>query len=181
MITNYGFKHVSTLGRTGLEGPGLAGFDLSEPLPPPLPSPLRGGKGRAGMGMGEVQRRRFTAARSISMKLYTRFRHLSKGWFTASGREGGEKWGCGGRFCRPPHSHSSPPSTETNGPGVAPGLLAIPPYGCGGGPTPGGIVSPSGRLRRYSHETKRTSSHTCPSAVNVSMSRIQRFSPFSSR
>jgi uroporphyrinogen decarboxylase len=55
------------------------------------------------------------------------------------------------------------------------------PHGCGGGPEPGGIVSPSGRSRRYPQETNRTSSHTCPSASNVAMSRIHRFSPPSSR
>jgi len=59
--------------------------------------------------------------------------------------------------------------------------LALQTHGCGGSPESSGIGAPSGRFRRYSQVTMRTSSHTCPSARKVSISLIQRFSWFSSR
>ena len=53
-------------------------------------------------------------------------------------------------------------------------------YGFGGGPASSGIGSPSGKPSKYWHDTMRTSCQTCPSASNVSISRIHRFSSFSS-
>ena len=93
----------------------------------------------------------------FGIKLYTRFRHLSKDVFHLGTKNKQARCNTG--------PASSMPSC----------------YGCGGGPEPGGIVSPSGMLRRYSQETKRTSSHTCPSASKVSMFTIHRFTSFSSR